>query len=155
MVDLPDIDQLLSPAIDAFKERAQSAIDKTIRQMENVLRVTYRPDASVAPEGCPSPRLQLRWVHGEYGGRTCYYEFVFPLKTLDIRNDDDAENPAICVIQLGRTNVSGDEDCRPLSKRAPYRDGAHAQWDAPHFGNPPIYIIGPDGSFALFEAPPQ
>jgi hypothetical protein len=33
----------------------------------------------------------------------------------------------------------------------PFRDRAHAIWDAKVLGNPPIYVIAPDGTPFLYE----
>jgi hypothetical protein len=64
----------------------------------------------------------------------------------DIRND---EKQGFGVIELGSTSVGGGRlpwDGE-LSHATPFRDGAHAHWDAKQFGNLPIYVVAPDGRF--------
>lgn len=143
-----DIDELLQPAIEAFKQTAQDAIDEATEKMTNVLQVRYETEPGMNPDGCPLPRLQFRWEEHDRG-YVCHYEFVFPLDELDIRCTD-FNNSRFAVVELGRTKSSGGswDWGAGLGRETPYRDGAHAKWDAPHFGNPPTYVIAPDGRFA-------
>jgi hypothetical protein len=149
---MTDLDELMKPAVDAFKRAAQHAIDEAAREMRNVLRVTYKTAPEMLPEGCPAPRLQLRWQANDDCSHTCFYEFVFPLARHDVRRTDFNDSPC-GVVELGRcTRPSPEENwVVGLGRIVPYRDSAHAGWDAAHFGNPPIYVISPVGAFALME----
>jgi hypothetical protein len=146
-----ELDELLTPVIDALKRRAECAIEDARRRVENVLRVTYATEGNMAPEDCPAPRLQFRWIETA-DGYVCHYEFVFPLGERDIRCTD-FNGSRFAVIELGRTTTSGMRNFKDgLRFETPYRDGAHATWDGPNFGNPPTFIVAPDGSFAERES---
>lgn len=113
-----------------------------------------------------APRLQLRWEKIERGPATkwlCHYELVVPLGEYDIRAEQEGPRGGrrpnlteMVVVMGGPTERSGggtpctDRDgtlyCDP-----PYRDGAHAQWDAKALGNLPIYVIAPDGRAIQYE----
>lgn len=119
-----------------------------------------------APQKLPAPRLQLRWerndgsvrhcsgVHYEW---LCHYELVLPLDQYDIRREvwKDGEEVGRCdelVIPMKGPSMRGGSNT-PCETRDgsryyddPFRDGAHAQWDAKVLGNPPIYVIAPDGT---------
>lgn len=146
----------------------KAAPDAEVREMP-APTVFLHPDASRGTAGgdLPVPRLQLRWAlsaegdpgwglplryleQGEGGHRRwiCHYEFVVPLREHDIRRErEGAPDVAELVIpisktQRGSTHPPDDE---------PYRDGAHAAWDAPHFGNPPVYVLPVDGPAVLLS----
>jgi len=89
--------------------------------------------------GLPLPRLELRWVKiGEtWNERECIYEMVMPLQELDVRREDKngKQVRSVLRIEMGRTKVTGGtENAHPPIRDgkvdAPFRDGAHAQWDA-------------------------
>jgi hypothetical protein len=106
----------------------------------------------------PAPRLELRWIdlekphvdHYEYTVE-CVYSLVLPLGEFDIRRervaDDGTELPDAPThsAELGRTRSTGNSTKRYWEKEdaidTPYRDGAHAHWDAKHLGNLPIYAV--------------
>lgn len=115
-------------------------------------------------ETLPAPRLQLRWAKnndrtGSYADCSwaCHYELVLPLREGDIRRDqyDEAgevvgEISELVVPIKGPTGrqSAGTPTVAPDGSRyydTPFRDGAHAKFDAEVLGNPPIYVIGPDG----------
>lgn len=128
-----------------------------------------KPAALASTEGLgqplPAPRLQLRWALAEPNNRqykwACHYELVIPLDEYDIRREeyDDEGNctkgPRESVIAMkpptlrggGGTPCTAQDGTRYYD--APYRDGAHAQWDAKSIGDPPIYVIAPDGKAFL------
>lgn len=150
-----DADALLKPVFAAFKRQAAQAIREAQAEIENVLKVEYDAPEVARPIGLPVPRLQLRWEEAadSMRERICHYEMVFPLREHDCRNRAKAN---FAVVTLGRTHQSG---ARPdwgvdLGWRTPYRDGAHAQWDAEVFGGLPIYVIAPDGRAAIMETKP-
>ena len=109
----------------------------------------------------PAPRLQLRWTAAdvpEDGEWLCHYELVIPLGKDDIRREIyDHEGDLV-----GKTNESRVTLKEPTSRSgggipctapdgtrycdAPFRDGAHAQWDSEAMGGFPIFVIAPDGS---------
>jgi len=88
--------------------------------------------------GLPLPRLELRWVKKgkTWDERECVYELVMPLRELDIRREDEncKQVRSVQRIEISRTKVSGGKhDHPPIYDGvvdAPFRDGAHAQWDA-------------------------
>ncbi len=150
-----EIDELLKPAVEAFKSRAQSAIDAETAKMAAVLRVRYKDaDQGSIIAGLPTPRLQFRWENRRRPDSslpfTCWYEMVFALKKHDIRNDDEQ---GYGVIELGSTAAAGGNptpwENGNLCDATPFRDGAHASWDAEQFGGWPVYVIAPDGRYAI------
>lgn len=115
----------------------------------------------------PAPRLQLRWVaNGDDRAWPwhCHYELVLPLNDGDIRReqyDEDGEELPERLTELvvplkGATRRGGSgTPCTAQDGTrycdAPYRDGSHAYWDAKVLGNPPRYVIAPDGAPFLVE----
>ncbi|MFM0495633.1 hypothetical protein [Paraburkholderia caledonica] len=108
----------------------------------------------------PAPRLQLRWAASDLRSGyqwECHYELVLPLGEYDIRREqyDDEGNEVGKIDELivpmkqpslrggsGTPCTAGDGSRYCDS---PYRDGAHALWDAKILGNPPVFVIAPDG----------
>jgi hypothetical protein len=122
----------------------------------------------------PAPRLQLRWEEGGDTGWAwqCHYELVLPLDKYDVRAEQQGPrggrrpNLTELVIPIkepslrsgGGTPCTAQDGTRYYD--SPYRDGAHAIWDAKLIGNPPIYVIGLDGMAFKYEpkqaaTPPQ
>lgn len=106
--------------------------------------------------GLPAPRLQLRWAEAEAESRhhwQCHYELVLPLREHDIRREvlNDLGMPTGEVSELvvpmkpPTMRTGGGEPCRAQDGSsyfdAPYRDGAHAGWDADALGGLPVYVI--------------
>ena len=105
-------------------------------------------------------RLQFRWEPAEdamnnFGSRNwvCRYELLITLDEHDIRREDENGNKVhdFHVLEIGRTTRgSAFEPCRTESGDyvfdAPYRDGAHAVWDASKLGDLPIVSIAVDGT---------
>lgn len=116
----------------------------------------------------PAPRLQLRWepFTGKPGFQwQCHYELVIPLGKYDIRAEQTGprggKRPDLTelVLAIKEPSIRG-SDGVPCTAQdgtryydAPYRDGAHAKWDAKVLGNPPIYVIAPDGM--AFQQPAE
>lgn len=93
--------------------------------------------------GLPLPRLELRWVKtgATWSERDCVYEMVIPLRSLDVRREDEncKQVRSTLRIEMGRTKVTGGthNDQPPIYEGkvdAPFRDGSHAQWDADVLG---------------------
>lgn len=110
--------------------------------------------------------LQLRWApDDESSGWLCHYELVLPLKKWDIRREiwKDGEDTGKRVKELviplkGPTRRQGGGI--PCERRdgslyydEPYRDGAHAKWDARRLGIKRIVVIALDGT--VIEKPAQ
>lgn len=112
----------------------------------------------------PAPRLQLRWekndgTHGHDGYPwVCHYELVLPLGKHDIRREVHGPRGGIkrireLVVPIKSPSARSGSGCAPCTTvdgktrfcDPPYRDGAHALWDSEVLGNPPIYVIAPDG----------
>ena len=116
----------------------------------------------------PAPRLQLRWAPSnltrEYQWE-CHYELVLPLNAGDIRGEQEGPrggrrpNLKELVVPMKPPSLRGSSNTNPPCTAqdgtrfydSPYRDGAHAYWDAKQLGNPPIFVIAPDGE--AFERP--
>jgi hypothetical protein len=109
----------------------------------------------------PSPRLQLRWAPSTRKAGfnwECHYELVIPLDKYDIRAEQEGprggKRPPLkeMVIPMKGPSLRESQGV-PCTDQfsgqryydAPDRDGAHAMWDAKLIGNPPIFVIAPDG----------
>lgn len=109
----------------------------------------------------PAPRLQLRWAEAEPNERgfqwACHYELVLPLGEHDIRRevyDEYGEQTGevselVAALKPPTLRDGGGYPCEAQDGTRyfdpPFRDGAHAQWDAAVLGGLPIYVIAPDG----------
>lgn len=120
-----------------------------------------RPVRLAAEASLPAPRLQLRWAEADDGDKHyqwhCHYELVLPLREHDIRREVyDAEgvqtgevSELVVPLKPPTRRGSGCEPCRAQDGTsycdAPYRDGAHAGWDAAALGGLPVYVIDVQG----------
>lgn len=111
----------------------------------------------------PTPRMQLRWEASTEPGHQwqCHYELVILLDKWDVRREVYKRGrelkrklPRELVIPMKTPSfrnsssryppcTSGDGKQRYAD--TPFRDGAHAKWDAIQLGDPPIFVIAPDG----------
>lgn len=123
-------------------------------------------DVDVRPV-LPAPRIQLRWAEAEQNNRgyewACHYELVLPLSKYDIRRevyDEDGEltgevSELVAALKPPTLRGSSSTPCQARDGTryydAPFRDGAHAGWDAKVLGGLPVYVIAPDGE--AFEQP--
>lgn len=117
---------------------------------------------STIPESeMPAPRLELRWVdlkepvNGDFEWTVeCIYSLVLKLGEHDIRgerSDDDGNDlPKVDTIsfEMNRTRSTGTAASRYYLKKwgqdkvdTPFRDHAHAHWDAEQLGYLPIYAV--------------
>lgn len=110
---------------------------------------------TIPEEKMPAPRLELRWrdIEKQTDQNTveCVYSLVLSLGPHDIRAEREREdgeplpNVMELSVQLGRTLSNNNAKRRYDSMRdevqTPYRDGAHAQWDAEQLGGLPIYAV--------------
>lgn len=118
----------------------------------------------------PAPRLQLRWELGDEANWEwhCHYELVLPLREHDIRRevwadgDDTGQRLSELVIPMsegytrrGSSRAPCETDSGGKVFDTPYRDGAHASWDAAQLGGLPTYAIAPDGTAILKPTPEQ
>lgn len=119
--------------------------------------------APIKASRLPAPRIQLRWQESTLkpGYRwECHYELVLKLDKYDIRAEVYKGDRLLkkrlkeLVIPFKPPSLRGwSSDYPPCTTGdgkerycdAPFRDGAHAFWDAEQIGNPPIYVIAPDG----------
>ncbi len=120
----------------------------------------------------PTPRLQLRWE--PYTGESsiganwcCHYELVLPLGEFDIRREiwKDGEevgrrDELVVPIKMPQLRECSTTPCViPATGEeyadAPYRDGAHAKWDAKVLGGLPIFVIAPSGTAHAYSADAQ
>lgn len=117
--------------------------------------------------------LQLRWERetserpskpGDICTHLCHYELVLPLCKYDIRreiykngSDTGRRTPPYLIVPMsGPTKRSGTgTPCvardGTLFADTPYRDGAHARWDAKRMGGLLIFVIALDGTKMLYE----
>jgi hypothetical protein len=108
----------------------------------------------------PAPRLQLRWAPSRQRPGydwECHYELVIPLGEYDIRREqydadgNELEKVSELIVPLKPPSLRGSAriPCQDMKGEryydAPFRDGAHAMWDAKVIGNVPIFVIAPDG----------
>lgn len=106
----------------------------------------------------PLPRLEMRWrkdpkddnerekLRNSFLPETwfCDYGLVMPLNEHDIRRTPEIGVTRDTIFHLfSTTMVSGGD---PWPGQVPYRDGAHAKWDAQALNNLPIWVLTPDGS---------
>lgn len=109
----------------------------------------------------PAPRMQLRWESAGGENWLCHYELVIALKDGDVRRELDRKLPkemAIAMKPPTKRNSSsrfppcatGDGKVRYAD--TPFRDGAHAKWDALQLGGIPVYVIAPDGEAFRLES---
>ena len=122
-------------------------------------------------EKLPTPRLQLRWapstIKHEYKWE-CHYELVILLGEYDIRrevyrngNPLKKKLPRELAIPMKGPSLRGSSEtpCTAMNGTryadTPFRDGAHAKWDAIQIGCPPIFVIAPDGEAFAVEYDPQ
>ncbi|MDX4957865.1 hypothetical protein [Delftia acidovorans] len=115
----------------------------------------------MAKKKLPAPRLQLRWMLSAADPAhqwECHYELVMPLRGGDIRAERIGPRGGKLsalkelAIPMKPPTLRGGKStpctCPFKGTRfydAPYRDGAHAQWDAAALGNLPLFVIAPDG----------
>lgn len=115
-------------------------------------------------QNLPAPRLQMRWeVNQDEESRQrfqylCHYELVMPLGEHDIRREVYGEDGEMTgklnelVVPMGGPSKRG--CATPPCVRSdgelyfdePYRDGAHAKWDAEALGGLPVWVIALDGT---------
>jgi hypothetical protein len=147
--DLEAAAERVLQAVAVFQREARDAITAAQEEVGDYLLVNYDPAPESLLSALPSPRIQLRWEHAEDGGCFCHYELVFPLEKGDVRNDGGAGH---CVVALNRGYKSSPYKAETDgSIRVPWRDGVHANLDARHLGNPPIFAIDPTGRYERIE----
>lgn len=112
-------------------------------------------------EKLPTPRLQLRWTPStlkrDYRWE-CHYELVILLDEFDVRREAYRDGrqlkkklPRELAIAMKGPSLreSSETPCTAMDGTryadTPFRDGAHATWDAVQLGCPPIFVIAPDG----------
>ncbi len=106
----------------------------------------------------PCPRLELRWIKtgDTWTERECAYSIVIPLAEHDIRREDKEGNKVRreLTVEIGRTRVTGGMGDEPIwdGKKVdtPYRDGAHALWDAEHL-HLPVYAVCGDSAMLFLS----
>jgi hypothetical protein len=118
----------------------------------------------VAKKDLAPTRLQLRWTEDERGECVyrCYYELVLPLGESDLRREQqgprggkrpDRTALVVPIADTGRNSTAspgtlvGEGGVVFAFFDAPYRDGRHAEWDAAHLGDLPIYMVTVDGVY--------
>ena len=135
--------------------------DKASPADEGRFERTVKPGAGARK--LPAPRLQLRWKESTHAGYQwqCHYELVILLDKYDVRREI-YKNGRELKKQLPREfaipmkgpslrNTSSkfppctSGDGKQRYEDTPYRDGAHAKWDAIQLGDLPIFVVAPDG----------
>lgn len=120
----------------------------------------------------PTPRLQLRWEAAAHPGYQwqCHYELVISLDEYDVRREIYKNGrqlkkklPREFIVPMKSPSLRNSSsrfppctsgDGRTRYADTPYRDGAHAMWDAIQLGCPPIFVIAPDGAAFPVEYDP-
>jgi hypothetical protein len=131
----------------------------------------FAPVTTIETQPLPAPRLQLRWekpskdLAAEFMAFkptwACHYELVLPLRQGDVRGEaDNGKGDYVhthdeLVVPIKSPSGRGGEGREPCKANwsptgyyddTPYRDGVHALWDAKVLGDPPIFVIAPDGT---------
>lgn len=102
----------------------------------------YLPEDHLKVKPCPRMELQWRKVSDCWEVRECIYSLVLPLGEHDLRrNSLDAEDGEL-FIEIGKTSSTGANS--PMrgdgTLDTPFRDTAHALWDAKALGKLPIVV---------------
>lgn len=106
----------------------------------------------------PAPRLELRWVDTPKDDRgysvCCVYSLVLALDEHDIRAErDDGPDVREFKVELGKTLSDGQAARRYRAAHdevdAPFRDGAHANWDTKQLGNLPVYAVAAGRAYLM------
>jgi len=92
----------------------------------------------------PLPRLQLTWTKKPENAWTCSYDLLLPVGQGDVRNEAKAGKPGYTTANISATEIEDwdgpiDETGRLTT---PFRDGAHAAWDAHRLGFPAFVVFG-------------
>lgn len=143
-------------------------------------KVIYQPPPMMDAKDMVMPRLELRWkkVDGWAVAR-CNYSLILPIEELDIRNRgrQGKKGARFKRIHIGHTTrTSGsyrpDEELSPIRQHpvrtepetyppervwtvdTPFRDGAHAKWDAERLGLPAYAVCG-DKAALLHDGRPE
>ncbi|MDQ1185955.1 hypothetical protein [Agrobacterium larrymoorei] len=104
--------------------------------------------------------LRLRWEAApdnfSFSGKNwlCHYELVIPLQRWDRRREDEDGVPhrdeLVVPLNSPCVRAADREPCRLDDGTywfdTPYRDGAHAYWDAKLLGDPEVLCIAIDGT---------
>jgi hypothetical protein len=106
--------------------------NETGERWESVLRATQ-------DLGLPCPRLQFTWIACEQEGmfnNVCLYTLVLPLRDTDIRceGEEGEKVRREWHALIGVTRTGGPDPFRASHVDTPFRDGAHANWDAEKLG---------------------
>lgn len=104
----------------------------------------------------PAPRLELRWVSVDTHNHVCDYNLVVPLRAHDLRREGGDGNDVreVQTTRIGQTRMNGPAPLREYQGETwiepPFRDGAHAKWDA-ELLKLPVYVTA-DGKAQLIKA---
>jgi len=115
---------------------------------------------------CETARLELRWRNATDAEKSkslfgthvvaCDYGLVIPLGEHDIRRDiyhdgEETGETQTEVFYVFRTTLSSGGNGVRTANDPPFRDAAHAQWDAKVLGNLPIFCVGTDGARKQYQ----
>lgn len=117
----------------------------------------------------PAPRIELRWhslrdemdtlsksdFEYKWSKKSCEYLLVLPLKEHDIRREDEEGNAIFneTSILMNETIVTGGgyPVVENKSIDTPYRDRAHAKWDAAILNNLPVYAVCDGQAYLIID----
>lgn len=115
----------------------------------------------------PAPRLEFRWRKNpedqdekdrlsDWGDDThfCDYGLIMPLKHEDMRAEGEDGTLGVNrekFYKFGTTAVGGSRT--PSDGQVPFRDGAHASWDAEALGGLPVWVLSISGHHAPRPTP--
>lgn len=139
------IEDHLSELLDAKNAELASLKDKLV-ELEHQLEQDHRwslPRNIENTPGLPVPRLEFKWTpHPEQGWKSYTVEYYLVKRHL---------MGELTAIPLGQTKCSGGPgrdprktSCAGGRPELPFRDGAHACFDAGHLGLP-VYLLTEDG----------
>ncbi len=98
----------------------------------------------------PAPRLELRWRRegDDWSVAWCDYQLVLPLRDGDLRREwTGTDTLTLRITTTRRTSPGPASDQHPVSRAGidvPYRDAAHAEWDAAALHGVPVFVVCDD-----------
>jgi hypothetical protein len=115
--------------------------------------------ATISVDKMELPRLELRWTRKGKTWRAaiCTYNLVLPLAEHDVRRELNSDSAMNFVIPLSFTKRPNQgvspyrEGCGAVEESIdePFRQTAHAIWDARSLGGLPIYVICEDRAMRI------
>lgn len=147
------LSKAVAPFIKAmdFVHAIISERDEAIAKMERMSKWDLRPH-SRKQSALPCPRIEFEHVPSEegWGTRWCMYWLVLELKEADIRAENNDGKMGVFrerYIPMGESCTTTGSTKRPVWEgkvETPFRNGAHAHWEAPYRGYQETTVTSPE-----------